>query len=173
MPIVQNFFLYDKKNNKGFSNPTLFISRNVKYKNNCPYYVADEFNLEEINNINEYSRLFVGYLQLDSYILYNYQLKSNSYSFSIEPLFMVKYHLKSNYEGFLFFESINNNDLAWTDNQDNVTIINTENLFEKSKYKNPTYIEDQKDINNHAFGISMVSRHERNSHMKKIKKIFL
>ena len=146
------------------ANPTLFISRNVKYIKNCPYCVADEFNLEVINNINEFSRLFMGYLHLDSYILFNYKLKYNSYSFSIEPLFMVKYHLKSNYEGFMFLESINNDALGWTDNQDNATIINIENLFEKSKYKNPTYIEDQKDLNNHAFGISIVSRH---AHLKK------
>ena len=154
------------------ANPSLFILGSIKYKNNCPYCVADEFNLEEINNINEFSRLFMGYLQLDSYILYNYQLKYDSYSFSIEPLFIIKYHLKSNYEGFLFLERINNNDLGWTDNQDNVTVINTETLFEKSKYKNPTYIEDQKEINNHAFGISMVLRNEKNSHMsmKKNKK---
>jgi hypothetical protein len=94
------------------TSPTLFISRNIKYKNNCPYCLADEFNLGEINNINEFIRLFMGYFQLDSCILFNYQLKYNSYSFSIEPLSMVKYHLKSNYEGFQFLGSINNNDLG-------------------------------------------------------------
>jgi hypothetical protein len=46
---------------------------------------------------------------------------------------MVKYHLKSNYEGFQFLGSINNNDLGWADNQDNIIVINTVNLFEKIK----------------------------------------
>ena len=77
-----------------------------------PYYLAYKFNLEEIDKINEYSLLFQGYLQMDSQILFNYKVKDYSYSLSIEPLFMVKHHLKSNYEGFLFTEKNNDNIIA-------------------------------------------------------------
>ena len=64
------------------------------------YYKAQEFNLKEIENINEYSRLFPAYLQMNSYIFLNYLLNNDSYSLSIEPLFILKKHLMSNYEGF-------------------------------------------------------------------------
>ena len=132
-----------------------------------PYYLAYKFNLEEIDKINEYSLLFQGYLQMDSQILFNYKVKDYSYSLSIEPLFMVKHHLKSNYEGFLFTEKNNDNIIAKTENYLNVIIINELNLFEKSKYKDTTYIENLDDSKNHAFSISMVLRHESNSREKK------
>ena len=74
------------------------------------WYLAFKFNLEEIEKINEYSILFQGYLQMDSQILFNYKINDFSYSLSIEPLFMMKHHLKSNYEGFLFLEK-NNDDI--------------------------------------------------------------
>ena len=52
--------------------------------------------------MNEYSKLFQGYLQIDSNILYNYKINYYSYSLSIEPLFIIKYHLKSNYDAFFY-----------------------------------------------------------------------
>ena len=132
-----------------------------------PYYLATKFNLEEIDKINEYSKLFQGYLQMDSQILFNYQIKDYSYSLSIEPLFMVKHHLKSNYEGFLFTENNNDNIIAFTENYLNVIVINELNLFENSKYTDTTYIENIEDSKHHAFSISMVLRHESNTHKKK------
>ena len=104
---------------------------------------------------------------MDSHILYNYHKKAYSYSLSIEPLFILKYHLKSTYEGFFFYENINNDKLAWTEKDLNVIVINNLNLFENSKYSEIIYIEDENDAKHHAFGISMVLRHESNSYKKK------
>jgi hypothetical protein len=131
------------------------------------YYEAQEFNIKEIKNINEYSRLFSGYLQMDSYILHNYLSNDDSYSFSIEPLFILQKHLESNYEGFLILEKQNNNIIAWTEPDVQITIINEYNLFQRTDIKNISVIKDEKIRKNHAFGISIVLRHEKNSHQKK------
>jgi len=138
-----------------------------KEKDNSAYLLAQNFILEEIDNINEFSRLFQGYLQMDSYIMYNYKKESNSYSLSIEPIFIVKHHLKSNYEGFFLLEELNDNVLGWTEPYENVTIINEQYLFEKYKYKDPSNIQNESDLKDCAFGISIVLRHENNSHKKK------
>ena len=138
-----------------------------KEKDNSAYLLAQNFILEEIDNINEFSRLFQGYLQMDSYIMYNYKKESNSYSLSIEPIFIVKHHLKSNYEGFFLLEELNDNILGWAEPYENVTIINEQYLFEKYKYKDPSNIQNESDLKDCAFGISIVLRHENNSHKKK------
>ena len=165
--ILKIFSYLLRRTIKNKKNTELVIVSELEQDSFSPYYSAIKFNLEEIDNINEYSKLFQGYLQMDSYILYNYQKKSNSYSLSIEPEFIVKYHLKSNYEGFFFVERIDNNILAWTEKKENIIVINETNLFERSKYLNVRYIENKEDSNSHAFGISMVFRHESNSHIKK------
>ena len=137
-------------------------------RESSPYIAAEKFNLEEITNINEFSRLFSGYLQMDSLILYNYNFKEKSYSFCLEPIFILKYHLKSNYEGFFCTENQYNNIIAFTDIDTRITIINKENLFERSEFKDPSIIKNNEtEVQNHAFGISMVFRHEKNSHQKK------
>lgn len=145
----------------------LVLISDLKHDCYSPYYMANSFNLKEIDEINEYSKLFQGYLQMDSHILYNYIILDISYSLSIEPLFIVKYHLKSNYEGFFFKENLRNDVIAWTENKLNVIVINEYNLFEKSKYKQYSYIQNEIDSKSHAFGISIVFRHESNSHKKK------
>ena len=160
-----------RRNIKDKKNTELILVSELKQDSFSPYYLAINFNLEEIDNINEYSKLFQGYLQMDSYILFNYLKKANSYSLSIEPVFIVKYHLKSNYEGFFFVEKIENNILAWTEEKENIIVINETNLFERSKYKNIKYIKNEEDSKNHAFGISVVFRHESNSHITKNLKI--
>ena len=85
----------------------IFLTKNLLYKNNdytiylisklekfSPYLMAYKYNIEEIQKTTESSRLFMGYLQLDSYILTNHLIKEEkSYSLSIEPLFMIKNHL--------------------------------------------------------------------------------
>ena len=138
-------------------------------KETSPYSLAYEFNLNEIRNIDEYSRLFLGYLQIDSYILNNYNIspKSRSYSFSIEPLFILKHHLLSKYEVFFLIERHDNDIMAWTDIEMRITFINEENLFKRSKVKKISYITDSKSLKNYAFGISMIFRHEKNSHPNK------
>ena len=134
---------------------------NSKYS---AYYEAQEFNIKEIKNINEYSRFFSGYLQIDSYILHDYFSNDDSYSFSIEPLFILQKHLESNYEGFLILEKQNNNIIAWTEPDVQITIINEYNLFQRTAIKNISVIKDEKIRKNHAFGISIVLRHEKNSY---------
>ena len=138
-----------------------------KEKDDSAYLLAQNFILQEIDNINEFSKLFQGYLQMDSYVLNNYRIKDYSYSLSIEPIFIVKHHLKSNYEGFFILEEINDDILGWTEPRENITIINENYLFEKYKYKDPSHIKDKNDLKDCAFGISIVLRHEDNSHKKK------
>lgn len=140
-------------------------------KEDSAYLLAQNFIIEEIDNINEFSKLFIGYLQMDSIILYNYQIYENSYSLSIEPLFIIKHHLKSNYEGFFLLEELDDKILGWTEKKENVTIINEQYLFEKTKFKDPSHIRDKKELKNVAFGVTIVLRHENNFHKKKIKEI--
>lgn len=139
-------------------------------KEDSAYLLAQNFIIEEIDNINEFSKLFIGYLQMDSIILYNYQIYENSYSLSIEPLFIIKHHLKSNYEGFFLLEEIDDKILGWTEKKENVTIINEQYLFEKTKFKDPSHIRDKKELKNVAFGETIVLRHLNNSHKKKNKR---
>ena len=129
-----------------------------------PYLLAKEFNINEIINLNEKSRLFLAYLQMDSYILHNYLLnEEKSYSLSIEPLFIIKYHLKENYEDFFFIEYYNNKELASHYINERITVINESNLFKKDIHS----INNLKEKKNIAFAISMEFRHEKNSHQKK------
>ena len=80
-----------------------------------PYLAAYNFNVEEINNIEESSRLFMAYLQIDSYILVNhYKYNAKSYSLSIEPLFMLRNHLFQTYEGFFLIEKSDQNQYIYT-----------------------------------------------------------
>ena len=166
--ILRLFIILTRRILEKGANPNLvFLSDlNEEYS---PYFLAYKFNLEEIRNINEYSRLFSGYLQMDSHILYNYNnlIKNKSYSFSLEPLFVLKYHLISNYEGFFLTEMHNNDVLAWTEVDVRITIINITNLFQKSKVRDISIIHDNKVLKDHAFGISVVFRHEKKSHQKK------
>ena len=167
--ILRIFILLTKRIIECKFNPELIVLSTLD-KESSPYCMAVKFNLEEINNINEYSRLFSGYLQMDSYILTNYNIKgenNQSYTFSIEPLFILKHHLISNYEGFFITERHNNNIIAWTDIDTRITIINEENLFGRSNLKDISFIEDNKTLKDHAFGVSIILRHEKNSHQKK------
>ena len=105
---------------------------------------------------------------MDSYVLYNHKINANSYSLSIGPIFIVKHHLKSNYEGYFILEQINNNILGWTEPRENICIINEKCLFENFQIEEPSHIQDKIKLNNCAFGISIILRHEDNSHKKKI-----
>ncbi len=162
---IFSYFIKKMVINEG-STKLIEISK-LNHDSHSPYYLAIKFNLEEIDKLDEYCKLFEGYLQMDSQILFNYKLNHYSYSLSIEPLFMLKHHLKSNYEGFLFIERNNDNIISSTENYLNVIIINELNLFERSKYTDTTYIENEDDSKHHAFSISMILRHESNSHEKK------
>ena len=145
-----------------------------KLKEKSPYLKAYKFNIDEISNIKENSRLFMGYLQLDSYILNNYLLPKNdkSHSLSIEPLFFVKNHLKSTYEEFFLIESTNEAHYAQSITDEKITVINIAKIFENSNLEinKLDIINNEKFLNNHAFAVSMELRHENNCHHKKNQK---
>ena len=164
--ILRIFILLSKRIIELEYNVDLVVLSDLE-KDTSPFVVANDFNLEEIKNINEFSRFFSGYLQMDSLILFNYNTGEKSYSFSIEPLFILKHNLASNYEGFFFTENHDNNVIAWTDVDTKITIINEECLFERSELKDASFIKNDKlALNNHAFGISVVNRHEKNLYLK-------
>ena len=66
------------------------------------FKLAFNYNIKVIKNLKEQSKLYLPFLQLDNYILYNYYVNSNSYTVSMEPLIITKHHLLSLYEPFLF-----------------------------------------------------------------------
>ena len=135
-------------------------------KNN-PYNLAKNLNIEEINKLNEFSRFFFAYLQLDSFILYNYCINDFSYSFSMEPLNIMKFHLKSNYDEFFFTTAEIMDKYAFHNLQENITVINENILFKRKSYEDG--IAELANIDNpekYAVSISMEFRHEKNCHQK-------
>ena len=139
-----------------------------------PYLVAYNFNVDEINHIKENSRLFMGYIQIDSYILTNHLLQNNkSYSLSIEPLFILRKHLLETYEGFFLIERSSDGRFAQSITDEKITIINIEKIFGLSNIINLddiNRIEKSNILKNHAFSLSMEFRHENISHCKKNQK---
>jgi len=134
---------------------------------NNPYSLAKEFNINEINNLTEFSRLFLAYMQLDSYILFNYHINQVSYSFSMEPLYLIKYHLKCNYEEFFFTAREISDEYALQAADEKITIINEKNLFNKNHSDlELTEIKEVNESKNYALSISMEFRHEKNGHQK-------
>jgi len=126
---------------------------------NSPYVLALNFNKNEINHLNVYSRYFLAYLQFDSFILYNYLYKENSFSLSLELDFVMKYNLLSNYEGFIFISLEKNDYLVYKTKNEKITAIQEENLFGVTT-KRIKYITDINESKNKAFSISMENRHE-------------
>ena len=132
---------------------------------NSPYFLADKLNKDEIKNLTEFSRFFAAYLQIDSYIMYNYLKKEPSYSFSLELLFVMKFLLLSNYEDFVFTTTEISNSYAYNSENENITVINENNLHIRN-------IKVQRNIDNKksmdlALPISIEFRHEKNGHKKK------
>ena len=152
------------------NNITFKIKIFSKLNDYSPYLVAYKFNVEEINNITESSRLFMPYLEMDSYILTNYNITSQkSYSLSIEPLFVVRKHLLQGYEKFFLIEEADNTVFAKWITDEKITIINIRNIFKFSNISNLAEIEEITTphiLKNHAFAVSMEFRHENNSNQK-------
>ena len=123
-------------------------------KKESPYALALKFNLEEIDMINEFSILFSGFLQLDSYVCYNFLHNMNSYTYSLELLFMLKFQLKSAYEDFYYIK-------VFID--DKIIVINEVEIFGEG-YKDISLITDLSESKNCALPISMSFLHEGNSH---------
>ena len=146
---------------------------NSENQDNDPYLLGYKFNIEELQNMDEFSRLFFAYLQLDSFILYNYFIEQSTYSFSLEPLHIMKYHLIQNYDEFYFIDRNNPDKYACQTCDEKITVINENSLFmnkiqffnDKMEGKN---LEESK---NYAWSISMENRHKRNSHQKRANKI--
>ena len=136
---------------------------------NSPYVLAKKLNEEEINNLDEFSRSFAAYLQIDSYIMYNYLKKENSYTFSLELLFIMKYLLLSNYEDFIFTSRQQSDEYAYNTHNENITVLNEANLFSINCNKLKK-INDINESKNYAIPISFEFRHENNSHQKKNRK---
>ena len=167
--ILRIFITLTRRIIESGNNPKLLVL--TSKNSNSPYYLAQEFNLEEIKYMNEYSRFFQAYLQMDSYILYNYNLDNMSYSFSIEPIFILKKHLIPNYENFLILQDENNNIIAWTESDVQITTINTKNFFARELFITSAQIlDDEKIKKGITFGISIILRHEKNFLPKKILK---
>ena len=137
---------------------------------NNAYKIAINYNIDMINNLEENSKLYIPFLQLDSYILYNYMVNSNSYTLSLEPLIITKKHLLSSYDNFIFTckEKNKNNQktLAYQNCSNDVTTINEYYLFTKKE----TCDSEALAGNNYAIPISVNLLHERNGHSKKDKK---
>ena len=133
------------------------------------YRLAINYNKKMINNLDENSKLFIPFLQLDSFILYNYLINSNSYTLSLEPLIITKKHLLSSYEDFFFTcrqkEKDNFTTLAFQCVKNDITTINEHKVF-------PDEVFDTKNLNgkNYAIPIIIELLHERNGHSKKSKR---
>ena len=164
---IISFYLRTKVENPYSSIQLHFFEELKKLNPKNAYTLANEFNLNEINNLNEFSRLFLAYIQLDSYILYNHFKNTKSYTFSMEPLYLTKLHLKSNYEEFFFTTRDKSENYTYQALDEKITIINEKNLFKKEKYDDGIIeITEDKESKNYAFSASMEFRHKKNCHRK-------
>jgi len=132
-----------------------------------PYVLARDLNKNEINNLTEFSRLFCAYLQIDSYILYNYLKSKKSFSFSLELLFIMKFILLSNYEDFIFTTKEHSDEFAYNSSNENITVINEANVFTNNVQVSIKKVNEIEVSKNLAFPLSMEFRHEKNSHQKR------
>ena len=135
----------------------LFFS---KLDKNSPYLLAKDLNIKEIENLTEQSKLFLCYLQLDCFILKNYYFdKKICYSISLEPIFILKYNMISNYEDFFFIDKFGDDDeFVYQSIDENLTVINEKTLFNE----NFTYfISDIKKSKNYAVPLCLDFKHEK------------
>ena len=159
------FYLDKKLSNSGSINEIIFLS---KFNKNSPYVLASEFNKSEIKHINEFSRYFTVYLQLDSFIVTNYYIDELSFTFSLELLFVMKHYLLSFYEDFIFTTTENSDEYAYMSEQHNITVINERNIFSQEiNYKKIRKLDNIEISKNYALPISFEFRHEKNSHQKR------
>ena len=130
------------------------------------YKLAFNFNINIIKDLTEKSALTQGFLQLDSYILTNYFLDSTkkTYTLTNEPLIIMKNHLLSNYDNFLFifYENHYHDSIrkACQNIPNRITCINEKSIFNR---------KDSQMLNgkDNALPISIEFFHEKDSHSKK------
>jgi len=136
---------------------------------NNSYKIAFNYCKKIISEINENSKLYLPFLQLDNYILFNYYIKSYSYTLSLEPLNITKKHLLLLYEDFIFTYKEKQKEnimvLAFQHFHYDVTAINEYALFHSYK-SYPSYLLTGEDL---AIPIVMEFLHEK-KHFKKDKK---
>ena len=131
------------------------------------YKIAINFNKQIIKNLNENSKLYIPFLQLNSYVLFNYHINANSYTFSLEPLILTKNHLLSSYDKFIFTykEKVDHLQLESQNILNDLTAINEYNLFPLNINCDSKFLLE----NDFAVPISIEMLHEiheRNIHLK-------
>ena len=146
----------------------LLILDNLNERNS--YKIATNYNIKIINNLKENSKLFIAFLQLDGYILYNFFINSYSYTLCLEPLIVTKTHLLASCDNFIFITKEKPNEktvtYAYQSTKNDVTAINEYGLFYKTNNRSSDLLKG----NNFAVPISAELLHERNGHSKKAKK---
>ena len=161
---VENFFEPDK-DFEGTPCKFFYIDeKNIVEENS--YLLALKFNKKVINNLTEESALTKGYIQIDSFILKNYLLAEikMSYTFSNEPIALMKYHLLINYDNFLFINGKKRTKKYKINGEydflNRITYINELGLFNRN-------FSEYFTGKNKAFPISIENFHEKDSHEKK------
>ena len=150
-----------------------FSDRNFKIifvdelKENSPYKLALENNINEIKYLSETSCLFICYLQLDSFIVKNYLRKNKkSYLFSMENRFILQKHLEQQYKKYFIIINTDEKYLAKYNEKFGVTLINENYLFPDYEFN---VVKDKIDSisKNLSVPISSGFRHGNNFHSKK------
>jgi hypothetical protein len=129
-----------------------------------PYSLALRKNLTEINELNEFSETFPCFLQLDSYICNNLIHEKESYTFSLEPLFVMKNQLFLMYEDFFYTKQFKDEEYAFFYEADKITVINEAEIFGEN-HENISLIKGSK-ARDCAFAISNSFRHQKNEYKK-------
>lgn len=148
----------DKKSNIEL----IFIS---KLNKNSPFALAYKFNKCQIQEMNEFSALFQAYLQLDSYVAFNYIHTKQTHTFSLELNFMVKYQLLSTYDDFVFVKREKSDEYALIDYETKITVINITRSFGEN-FDVYDEINDLNIAKNYAFPLSLHFMHEKSGHYK-------
>ena len=157
------FIFYFRKKFEDANDKIIFFS---KLSENSPYVLAKELNQKELNHLTEFSRFFCAYLQLDSYILYNYYKSAMSFSFSLELLFIMRHSLLSNYEDFIFITNERSDEYAYLSDNESITVINSKSLF-INIYQSEDENNDIKESKNVALPISFEFRYHKNFRQKR------
>lgn len=155
-------YLINKKIFNELYNEIKFVS---ELQSNSPFALAYEFNKNQIRQLNEFSALFQAYLQLDSYIEYNYIHSDYTHSFSLECVFMLKYQLLSTYENFFCIIKENNNLYAFIDYDTKITVINTLTSFGENFHESDL-LNNEVKAKNYAMPLSLYFTHEKSGHYK-------
>ena len=152
-------------------NQTLIKKINIKPKfiselnKISPFFLAYDFNKNQIMRLGEFSALFQAYLQLDSYKAYNYIHSEYTYTFSLELVFMIKYQLLSTYEEFFFTKHNQGKEYAFIDYNTKITVINMIRTFGEN-FKESVVINNINTSKNYAMPLSLHFMHEKSGHYK-------